>query len=46
VSCGIAKIKFDELCREIYPFLAVAVIVVFIVTYIPQASMWLVKLFY
>jgi C4-dicarboxylate transporter DctM subunit len=46
VSCGIAKIKFDELCREIYPFLAVAVVVVFIVTYIPQASMWLVKLFY
>lgn len=46
VSCGIAKIKFDEICREIYPFLLVAVAVVFIVTYIPQASMWLVKIFY
>lgn len=46
VSCGIAKIKFDAICREIYPFLVVAVAVVFVVTYIPQASMWLVKLFY
>jgi len=46
VACGIAKIKFDVICREILPFLLVAVVVIFIVTYIPQASMWLVKLFY
>jgi C4-dicarboxylate transporter DctM subunit len=46
VSCGIAKIKFDVICREVYPFLLVAVAVIFVVTYIPQTAMWLVKLFY
>jgi C4-dicarboxylate transporter DctM subunit len=46
VACGIAKIKFDVICREILPFLVLAVIVIFIVTYIPQTGMWLVKLFY
>ncbi len=46
VSCGIAKIKFDAICREVYPFLLVAVAVIFVVTYIPQTAMWLVKLFY
>lgn len=46
VSCGIAKIKFDVICREVYPFLLVAVSVIFIVSYFPQTAMWLVKLFY
>jgi C4-dicarboxylate transporter DctM subunit len=46
VACGIAKIKFDVICREILPFLMLAVIVILIVTYIPQTAMWLVKLFY
>lgn len=46
VACGIAKIKFNVICREIFPFLIVAVVVIFIVTYIPQTGMWLVKLFY
>jgi C4-dicarboxylate transporter DctM subunit len=46
VACGIAKIKFDVICREILPFLLLAVVVIFIVTYIPQTGMWLVKLFY
>jgi len=46
VACGIAKKKFDVICREILPFLILAVLVILIVTYIPQASMGLVKLFY
>jgi len=46
VACGIAKMKFDVICREILPFLILAVLVILIVTYIPPASMWLVKLFY
>jgi len=46
VACGIGKIKFDVICREILPFLVLAVIVILIVTYIPQSAMGLVKLFY
>jgi C4-dicarboxylate transporter DctM subunit len=46
VACGIAKVKFDVICREIYPFLLVAISVIFIVSYFPQTAMWLVKLFY
>ena len=46
VACGIAKIKFDVICREILPFILLAVAVIFIVTYFPQTGMWMVKLFY
>ena len=43
MACGIAKIKFNVICREILPFLIVAVAVIFIVTYFPWTAMWLVK---
>jgi C4-dicarboxylate transporter DctM subunit len=42
MSCGLAKIKFSEIVREIWPFIGVAVIVILITTYIPATGMWLV----
>jgi C4-dicarboxylate transporter DctM subunit len=43
MACGIANIKFNVICREILPFLFVAVAVIFVVTYFPWTAMWLVK---
>jgi len=36
---------FLEICRNVLPFLLVRVMVVFLVTYLPWLSTWLVKLF-
>lgn len=44
MGCGIANIKFDAICKEIVPFLVIAVIVILIVTYVPDVTMFLVRL--
>jgi C4-dicarboxylate transporter DctM subunit len=44
MGCGIAKIKFDSILREIWPMILVAVVVILLVTYIPETSMVLIKL--
>ena len=43
MACNIANIKFNVICREIFPFLVVAVAVIFIVSYCPWTAMWLVR---
>ena len=45
MSCGLAKVKFSEIVREIWPFIGVAVVVILITTYIPATGMWLVQIF-
>ncbi|MDR0502693.1 MAG: TRAP transporter large permease subunit [Treponema sp.] len=39
------KRPFVEICRYVFPFLSVRLLVVFLVTYLPWLSTWLVRLF-
>jgi C4-dicarboxylate transporter DctM subunit len=41
VTCGIAKIKFDDIIKPIIPFIIVLIIVVLIVTYVPSLALYL-----
>ena len=40
VACGVGRIKMEELVRSIMPFIAVAVILLLLVTYIPELTLW------
>lgn len=44
VSCGIAKITLEQIVRAILPFLIAAIAVLFIVTYIPELSLWIPRM--
>ncbi len=44
VACGIAKITLEQIVRAILPFLAAAIAVLFIVTYIPELSLWIPRM--
>lgn len=44
VGCNIAKIPVAELCRKIVPFMIAGIIVLLIITYIPQIIMFLPNL--
>jgi len=46
VSANIAKISLGEISKAIWPFLLCNIIVLFLVSYIPQISLWLPNLFY
>jgi C4-dicarboxylate transporter DctM subunit len=45
VTCGIAKIKFDDIIRPIVPFILGLVFVVLLITYIPSLSLYLPTMF-
>ncbi|MBM4761378.1 TRAP transporter large permease [Bacillus sp. B15-48] len=45
VACQIANIKLEGIAKAILPFLAVMVINVLLISYIPQLSLFLVELF-
>lgn len=45
VGAGVAKVKITQVIRPLLPFLIAMVIVLMIVTYIPQLAMWLPELF-
>lgn len=45
VGSGIAKVKITEVIKPLAPLLLAMVIVLMIVTYIPQIAMWLPELF-
>jgi C4-dicarboxylate transporter DctM subunit len=36
VACGIGKITIEQIARKILPFVAVTIIALFIVAYVPQ----------
>lgn len=46
VAAGIAKISLADISRAIWPFLLCNITVLFLVSYIPQISLWLPNLFY
>lgn len=44
VACGIAKMKIEEVTKWLFPLLGAALVPLFLVTYIPQLSLFLVRL--
>lgn len=44
IACGIAKITLEQIVKAIIPFLLAAIGVLFIVTYIPQLSLWIPRM--
>jgi len=44
VACGIAKITLEQITKAILPFLIAAIAVLFIVTYIPELSLWIPRM--
>lgn len=45
IACSIAKITLEQIVRAILPFLIAAIAILFIVTYIPQLSLWIPQMF-
>lgn len=43
MACGIAKIKFSEIVREIVPFLIACLIVILLTTFVPSVSLFLTQ---
>ncbi len=41
VACGITKVTFEDLCKAIMPFIIVLIIVLLIISFVPQITMWL-----
>lgn len=45
VGSGVAKVKITKVIRPLVPFLIAMVVVLMVITYIPQLAMWLPNLF-
>lgn len=43
MACGIAKIKFSEIVKEIIPFLIACLIVILLTTFVPGVSLFLTR---
>ncbi|WP_460451212.1 TRAP transporter large permease [Alsobacter sp. SYSU BS001988] len=46
VAANIAKISLGQISKAIWPFLVCNILVLFLVSYVPQISLWLPSLFY
>lgn len=46
VAANIAKISLSEISKAIWPFLLCNILILFLVAYVPQVSLWLPGLFY
>jgi len=46
VTCGIARIKFDDIIKPIVPFILALIVVVLLVTYIPSLALYLPTAFH
>jgi C4-dicarboxylate transporter DctM subunit len=45
IACSIAKITLEQIAKAILPFLIAAIAILFIVTYIPELSLWIPRMF-
>ncbi|OGP93741.1 MAG: C4-dicarboxylate ABC transporter permease [Deltaproteobacteria bacterium RBG_16_48_10] len=45
VVCGVAKIKLGPLFKEVFPFLIIEIIILFVITYMPWFTLTLPRLF-
>ncbi len=41
MACQVGEISFDQLTRKIWPWIIVMIVLLMLVTYVPQISMWL-----
>jgi len=44
VICAVGKVRFEDLCKAIPPFLIAEIIVLFIITYVPSITLYLPKI--
>ena len=44
VGCAVGKVRIEQVMRKIWPFYAVMLVVLMLVTYIPAISLWLPQL--
>ena len=44
VACGVARISMEQIVRRIMPFIVVSIILLLMVTYIPQLTLWIPQL--
>jgi C4-dicarboxylate transporter DctM subunit len=44
IACSIAKITLEQIIRAILPFLIATIVVLFIVTYVPDLSLWIPRM--
>jgi TRAP-type C4-dicarboxylate transport system permease large subunit len=44
VGCAVGKVRIEQVMRKIWPFYAVMLAVLMLVTYIPAISLWLPRL--
>src|SRR5580658_8864232 len=44
VGCAVGRVRMEEVMREIWPFYGVLFVVLMLVTYIPEISLWLPRL--
>jgi C4-dicarboxylate transporter DctM subunit len=45
IACSIAKITLEQITKAILPFLIAAIVILFIVTYLPELSLWIPRMF-
>jgi C4-dicarboxylate transporter DctM subunit len=45
IACSIAKVTLEQIVKAILPFLIATIAVLFIVTYIPELSLWIPRMF-
>ncbi|MDI9348338.1 MAG: TRAP transporter large permease [Methylacidiphilales bacterium] len=43
--CSLTKIKLEEMVRELLPLLGIEILVVFLITYIPELTLWIPRTF-
>lgn len=41
VACGISKISLKEISRSVGPFLLASIVILFLITYFPEITLWL-----
>lgn len=44
VGCAIGRVSIEQVSRELWPFYAVMVLALLVVTYVPAISLWLPSL--
>jgi TRAP-type C4-dicarboxylate transport system permease large subunit len=44
VMCAVSKVRFEDLCKAIPPFLIAEIVVLFLITYIPVITLYIPKI--
>lgn len=46
IAASIAKVKFERLCKDAVPLVAICIVVIFIIAFVPKIALFLPGLFY